>query len=144
MAHPRQGNSGSLVGGAAGSGMAAAGHRQRGMTTLGMLILVAFVGLFVFAGIRLVPVYLEHMKIVSVLDGVKAEYEGQGPSRQDLMRSLSRRFDIESINVISEKELKIKKIADGYTIEATYENRTPFIANISFTVNFSKTVEVRS
>lgn len=144
MAHPRQGNSGSLVHGAAGSRVAASGHGQRGMTTLGMLILVAFVGLFVFAGIRLVPVYLEHMKIVSVLDGVKAEYEGQGPTRQDLMRSLSRRFDIESINVISEKDLKVKKIADGYTIEATYENRTPFIANISFTVNFSKTVEVRS
>lgn len=144
MAHPRQGNSGSLVNGAAVGRVAASGHGQRGMTTLGMLILVAFVGLFVFAGIRLVPVYLEHMKIVSVLDGVKAEYEGQGPTRQDLMRSLSRRFDIESINVISERDLKVKKIADGYTIEATYENRTPFIANISFTVNFSKTVEVRS
>src|SRR6056297_2164741 len=120
------------------------GGRQRGMTTLGMLILVAFVGLFVFAGIRLVPVYLEHMKIVSVLDGVKDEFEGQGASRQDLMRSLSRRFDIESINVISERDLAIKKIADGYSIEAEYENHTPFIANISFTVNFSKMVEVRS
>ena len=119
-------------------------RRERGMTTFGMLILVAFVGLFVFAGIRLVPVYLEHMKIVSVLDGVKDEYEGQSPSRQDLMRSLSRRFDIESINVISEKDLEIKKIADGYTIEAKYENHTPFIANISFTVTFNKLVEVRS
>lgn len=120
------------------------GGRQRGMTTLGMLILVAFVGLFVFAGIRLVPVYLEHMKIVSVLDGVKDEFQGQGPSRQDLMRSLSRRFDIESINIISERDLSIKKVADGYVIEAKYENRTPFISNISFAVSFNKTVEVRS
>ncbi len=118
--------------------------RQRGMTTLGMLILVAFVGLFVFAGIRLVPVYLEHMKIVSVLDGVKDEFEGQSPTRQDLMRSVSRRFDIESIKVISEKDLSIKKIADGYVIEAQYKNHTPFISNISFTVSFNKTVEVRS
>ena len=118
--------------------------RQRGMTTLGMLILVAFIGLFVFAGIRLAPVYLEHMKIVSVLDGVQAEYSGQNPSRDDIKRSLSRRFDIESINIISDKDVKIRKVGDGYVLEAVYENRTPFIANISFAVTFDKKVEVRS
>lgn len=118
-------------------------QRQDGMTTLGMIILVAFVGLFVFAGIRLVPIYLEHMKITSVLEGVKQEFDGQGATRQDINRSLVRRFDIESINIISEKDLKIRKVADGYVIEAVYENRTPFIANISFTVSFDKTVEIR-
>jgi hypothetical protein len=118
--------------------------RQYGMTTLGMLILVAFIGLFVFAGIRLAPVYLEHMKIVSVLDGVKAEYSGQNPSRDDIKRSLSRRFDVESINIISDKDVKIRKVADGYVLEAAYENRTPFIANISFAVTFDKKVDVRS
>ncbi len=122
----------------------AAPGRQRGMTTLGMLILVAFIGLFVFAGIRLAPVYLEHMKIVSVLDGVQAEYSGQNPSRDDIKRSLSRRFDIESINIISDKDVKIRKVGDGYVLEAVYENRTPFIANISFAVTFDKKVEVRS
>lgn len=120
----------------------AARESQQGMTTLGMLILVAFVGLFVFAGIRLVPVYLEHMKIVSVLDGVKDEFSGQNPNRQDIMRSLSRRFDVESVNVISEKDVKVRKIEDGYVVEAVYKNHTPFIANISFTVDFNKTVEV--
>ena len=32
--------------------------RQRGMTTLGFLILVVFIGLFAFAALRLAPVYL--------------------------------------------------------------------------------------
>ena len=31
-------------------------RREGGMTTLGMIILVAFLGLFAFAGIRLTPV----------------------------------------------------------------------------------------
>ncbi len=117
-------------------------HHQRGMTTLGLIILVAFVGLFVFAGIRLAPIYLEHMKINSVLEGVKAEFDGQNATRQDINRSLTRRFEVESVNVISEKDLKIRKVADGYVIEAVYENRTPFVANVSFAVSFSKTVEI--
>ena len=41
------------------------------MTTLGLIILVSFVGLFAFAGIRLAPVYLNYMKIVGVVDGVR-------------------------------------------------------------------------
>ena len=117
-------------------------RRQRGMTTLGLIILVVFVGLFVFAGIRLVPVYLEYMKITSVLNGVKQEFDGQNPTRQSITRSLGRRFDVESINVISEKDLKVRKVADGYIVEAVYENRTPFIANVSFAVSFNKSVEI--
>jgi hypothetical protein len=35
--------------------------RQAGMTAIGVLILVLFVGLFAFAGIRLTPVYLNYM-----------------------------------------------------------------------------------
>ena len=37
-------------------------RQQAGMTTLGLIILVVFVGLFAFAGIRLTPVYLNYVK----------------------------------------------------------------------------------
>ena len=51
-------------------------RRQGGMTTLGMIILVAFVGMFVFAGIRLTPVYLNYMKVAGVINGVQEEFDG--------------------------------------------------------------------
>ena len=44
---------------------------QRGMTTLGLIILIAFVGIFVMAGIRLTPVYLNYMKVAGVVNGVR-------------------------------------------------------------------------
>ena len=55
--------------------------RQAGITTLGMIILVIFVGLFAFAGIRLTPVYLKYLKVVGVVNGVQEEFDGQRPSR---------------------------------------------------------------
>ena len=54
-----------------------AGSRETGMTTLGFLILVVFLGLFAFAAIRLTPVYLNYLKVVGVLDGVQQEFDGQ-------------------------------------------------------------------
>ena len=38
-------------------------RQQAGITTLGLVILVIFIGLFAFAGIRLTPVYLNYMKV---------------------------------------------------------------------------------
>lgn len=118
-------------------------HRQTGMTTLGMLILVAFVGLFVFAGIRLVPVYLEHMKIESVLNGVQQEFDGQNPTIQNIRQYMQKRFDIESVSVIAASEVKVAREDNGYVVSASYSNTTPFIANVSFSVSFDKQVLVR-
>lgn len=117
-------------------------RRQKGMTTLGMLILVAFVGLFVFAGIRLIPLYLEHMKIQSVLDGLKKEFDGGNPSRQDLVQYMTKRFDVESVNIIDVTDVKIQRDTEVYNVAAVYVNTAPFVANVSFAVAFDKQVSI--
>ena len=117
--------------------------RQAGITTLGLVILVAFVGLFAFAGIRLSPVYLNYMKIVGVVDGVRDEFDGTGASRAQIRSSISRRFDIESVGIITAKDVKVLKVDGGHEVAATYSHKAPFIANVSFVVDFDKRVLVR-
>ena len=117
--------------------------RQAGITTLGLVILAAFVGLFAFAGIRLTPVYLNYMKVVGVVDGVREEFDGTGASRSQIRSSISRRFDIESVGIITAKDVKVLKVDGGHEVAATYSHKAPFIANISFVVDFDKRVLVR-
>ena len=117
--------------------------RQAGMTTLGIVILASFVGLFAFAGIRLTPVYLNYMKIVGVVDGVREEFDGLNASRSQIRSSISRRFDIESVGIITAKDVKVVKVDGGHEVAATYSHKAPFIANISFVVDFDKRVLVR-
>ncbi len=119
------------------------GQRQAGMTMLGLVILLAFVGLFAFAGIRLTPVYLNYMKVVGVVDGVRDEFDGANASRADIRSSISRRFDIESVGVITAKDVKVTKVAEGHEVAATYSHKTPFIANVSFMVDFDKRATIR-
>jgi len=118
-------------------------RRQAGMTTLGLIILVTFVGLFAFAGIRLSPVYLNYMKIVGVVDGVTAEFDGKGASRSEIRTSISRRFDIESVGEITNKDVKVTAVDGGFEVAATYSHKAPFIANVSFLVDFDKRTLVR-
>ena len=117
--------------------------RERGMTTLGFLILVVFIGLFAFAALRLTPVYLNYIKVAGVLDGVYDEFDSQNPSRGAILTSINRRFEVESVGVINDRDVKVTADSGGYLIEASYDHTTPFIGNLYFTVRFDKQVLVR-
>ncbi len=118
-------------------------HRQSGMTTLGLAILVAFIGLFAFAALRLTPVYLNYMKVAGVVSGVYEEFDGAGATRPMIRKSISRRFDIESVSEISAKDVEVKAVDGGFEVAAVYSHKANFIANVSFVVDFDKTVVVR-
>lgn len=118
-------------------------HRQRGMTTLGMIILALFVGLFAFAAIRLTPVYLNYLKVAGVIEGVHTEFDGQGPTSAGLKSSISRRFDVESVSVITARDVKVTTVDGGFEVRAEYDHPAEFIANVSFLVHFDKSVLVR-
>jgi hypothetical protein len=118
-------------------------RQQAGITTLGAIILVVFVGMFAFAAIRLTPVYLNYMKIVGVIDGVYDEFDGQKAARKIIRSSLSRRFDVDSVGVITYRDVKVTAVDGGLEVKAEYDHTAPFIYNVSFTVHFNKTALIR-
>ena len=118
-------------------------RRQAGMTTLGLIMIVAFLGLFAVAALRLTPVYLNYMKVVGVIDGVEEEFDGTGATSAAIRKSISRRFDIESVGVITAKDIKVTKTTEGYEVAAVYSHKAPFISNVSFVVDFDKRSTVR-
>jgi len=118
-------------------------RRQSGMTTVGIVILAAFVGMFVFAGIRLTPVYLNYSKVASVVEGVRKEFDGNGATRSEVRTSISRRFDIESVGVITAKDVKVTTVDGGLEVAATYSHKAPFVANVNFVVDFDKRALIR-
>ena len=114
-------------------------QHQRGKTFFGTLILVAFVGLFVFAGIKLAPAYLEYMKVARVLEDLKSQAAG-GP--QAIRSALAKRFDIEMVNSIGPRDVEITREGDVFNVRAAYSREEKFVANVSFLLHFDKTVAV--
>ena len=117
--------------------------RQDGVTAVGFAVLAVFVGMFAFGALRLTPIYLNYMKVAGVLDGVFEEFDGQNPSRAAIRTSISRRFGVESVSVISYRDITVTPDNGGFLVEANYDHTTPFIGNIHFTVKFQKDVMVR-
>jgi DNA-dependent RNA polymerase auxiliary subunit epsilon len=118
-------------------------HRQQGMTFLGILVLVIVVGAWVYAGIRLVPKYLEYMRVAATLEKVRDEYDSNpGTTEFMLRKAVERHFDIEMVEIISSNDIQIKKEGGTFTMRAAYDDTVPLVSNISFLVEFDKTVEV--
>lgn len=118
-------------------------RRQAGMTTLGLVILVLFVGTFAFAVLRLTPVYLNYMKVAGVVAGVQEEFDGNSPTRSAIRNSIERRFDIDSVDQILAKDVKVTKVDTGFEVAVVYSHKAPFIANVSFVVDFDKKTMIR-
>lgn len=117
--------------------------RQAGMTTLGLVIMVTFVGIFVFGFIRITPVYLNYFKVAGVVDGTVREFEGQAPTVPSIRSYVARRFDIESVSIIRARDVKVSKVDGGFEVRAQYSHKVPFISNISFVVDFDKKGVIR-
>lgn len=116
-------------------------RKQQGMTFLGLLILVVFVGLFVYAGIRLTPAYLDYMQVTKALNDIASETDGKVDERS-LRIALQRRWDIEDFKNIDARDVEVVRDGDVYTLTADYQVVTPFVANIELLVSFNKSVEV--
>ena len=116
---------------------------QSGMTFLGILVMVLVVGGWVYVGIRLVPVYLNYMKIAGTLDKVKDEF-GANPTNNEfaIRKGIERHFDIESVDNLTSRDIIIKREGKGFQITAEYEDVAPLVANVSALVEFRRTVEV--
>ena len=119
------------------------GKQIRGMTTLGMLILVVFLGMFAFAAIQLTPVYLNYMKVAGVVEGVKEEFDSQSPTLGNIRRSIERRFSIESVAVLTPKDVKVSPDSGGFVVAADYDHTVAYLGNVSFTVHFQKSAVIR-
>jgi hypothetical protein len=114
-------------------------HRERGMTTLGLLVLVAFVGLFIYGGIRLTPLYLEYLSVSKTLSNVAQELDASA-SEPAIRDSIKKRFEIQDVSSMKASDIEITREGTAWTVRAAYDAEAPFVANIGFVVHFDKTV----
>ena len=116
--------------------------RQRGMTFLGIIVVVIVVGAWVYAGIRLTPKYLEYVKVAATLEKVRDEYSANPESTEFMLRkAIERHFDIEMVTVIDSNDIEITRDGGTFLVRAAYQDTVPLVANVSFLVEFDKTVE---
>jgi hypothetical protein len=118
-------------------------QRQLGMTFIGLLCILVLVGAIGYAGVRLVPVYLNYMKLARTMESAATEFKGESADLSGVRKSLDRHWAIEDITAVDQKDIEITKDDNGLRLHVAYDDSVPYIANISLSVHFDKTVKVQ-
>ena len=118
-------------------------QHQQGMTFIGLLCILALVAVIAYAGIRLVPVYLNYMNISRTMQTVASEFKSENPDLGAIRRSLEKHWEIEAITAVDFKDIEVTKDDSGVAMHVAFDDVVPYIANVSLSVHFDKTVKVQ-
>jgi len=121
-------------------------HRQRGITFVGWLVLLIPLALVVYAGIRLLPVYLNYMDVSHTLDEVASMYHssGEAPSIGGIRDHIARHFEIDEVTYPTVNDITITRAGAGWQVEAAYDAYAPLFGTMSIQVQFDKSVTIGS
>src|SRR5208283_3609351 len=119
-------------------------RHQQGMTFIGLMCIVVLVGIVGYAGIRLAPLYLNYMKVAKTMEEAATEYNSGSGSLDGVKKSLDRHWNVEDITGLDYKDIEITKDENGaLQMHVAYDDSAPYVANVSLTVHFEKTVKVQ-
>jgi hypothetical protein len=116
-------------------------RRQRGVTFIGWLILLIPMAILGYVAIRLVPIYLNYMRVAHSVEQTATEMKADDVATLTpllIRATLSKHFDIESITFPDVKDVTVTRDGTGWTIEAKFEDTAPMFGNISMVVDFDK------
>ena len=102
-------------------------HRQQGNTTVAIFAYIVTGWVLITALLRVLPIYMEHQTIKSVLEDTAASYQPARDRTATVRESLERGFTVNRISHLSASDVKIQRERDSLTLSADYEVRFPLI-----------------
>ena len=118
--------------------------RQSGMTFIGLLLILVPIGILVYAGIRIAPIYLNYYRVVQAMAQMaKEEKDNPQATQESLRSSLSRRFDVEYVEHPSPQEMQFHREDGAWIVIADYEDIAPLFGNVSLLMQFHHEVKLQ-
>jgi len=111
---------------------------QRGMTYLGMLILMIIIAFCAIVVIKVMPVYLEHFKVESSLKSLaqdsKANMAQLPPA--EIRKLLMRRLEVNDVSYVKKENIAISREGNKTMVDVSYEARVTLFFNLDLVARF--------
>ena len=116
--------------------------RQRGVTMWGMFMISLMVVFFALLLFKLIPPYLQDLKVNAALDSIEKEASGSGMSKPEIIVALRKRFDIDDIEHVDPADITIQRRGVFIVVDIEYEAIVPLVLNISALIEFNHSAEI--
>jgi hypothetical protein len=110
--------------------------KQRGMTFLGLVLIIAGIVFISVIGMKMVPAYLEFISVKKAIQNVASQPNFKDMNNGDIYESFNKTARIDNIESISAKELIISRNDSGPVVTAEYQVVVPLMGNVSALMDF--------
>jgi len=114
------------------------------MSTIGWILLIGFIIVASIVGMKIIPIYLNDLKIQNALNNMKSDIAAQTKLTNPvkIKQGLLGRFKIQQMPEITPDEITVTQLRDKFTIKITHQYKEHLFKERYFTLNIDKTVEV--
>jgi hypothetical protein len=109
---------------------------QSGITLLGFILILAVVGIFVYVGMKVIPMYSEYYSVKQSLKGLSLEPGIENASPDKIRNLFFRRLYVNYSENVKRENVKIQRMEGGWNMTVKYEVRRPLISNLDVVGNF--------
>lgn len=114
--------------------------QQAGITFSGFIVGAFLLVVVTLFGFKLIPAYLENVKIQHLFDVVSHDPAMQNAGAHDILLSYDRRASVEGIDAIRSSDIELSKGDDGRPIlTASYAVKVKLGGNVSLYLEFNPT-----
>lgn len=118
--------------------------RQAGVTFIGWLLLLVPVVIVAYALLRLTPPWLNHFRVVNVLEQVAREQaEPATVTAATLREALDRRLEAEGIEFPASQDFTFVREDGVWVGTVRYDDQVPLFLNLYLVVRFDRSVRFR-
>jgi len=116
--------------------------RQQGLTFISLVFVLGLIAFFVLLGLKIGPIYLDHSKVVSALSEIEKNPDIKEQTEYQIRDSLSKRFNINYVNDVTQKDITIIRHGNYLKVTIEYEVVRKIAGNLSILVEFNNVIEV--
>lgn len=116
--------------------------KQRGMTVIGMLLLLVVLGFMALIAMKVVPMYIQFYTIKSTIESIRKEPQLAQMSPTDIHNALQKRFDIGYVDQLKARDLKIRNDAEsrGRVLELVYDDERELFYGLYVLLKVDETI----
>ena len=122
--------------------------RQRGMTAIGIMLILAMLGCFLLFGLRVFPLYNEYLTVKSAMESVINQPPAKRKTTKDIRKIFLRNTELNNVERFTDQSVKelvtVKKSKDGKKkyINVKYTASNKLFQNIHVMIDVDETLEI--
>jgi hypothetical protein len=111
-------------------------RKQSGLTFIGFVIVLAVAGLFIYVGMKLVPMYTEYYSVKKALASLANEDGIANQSAPQVKEKFFKRLYMSYALNVKNQHVKVERREASWIVIVDYETRRPMIANLDVVGKF--------